>query len=159
MQASFRGDKPQWSIMKEVSEEKNSMSLSNGSLMRNTPMCVFTSELDQKIAKDIIQAEVAFTHPNQLIKDAIFIYNITIHFLLKNIDDPDRAQKAFDLAVKRSSKMKPFYDEYSESEQSVQQWLQTAIELDQAANKSVKLIKRYLPEDILNCRNSGSSAQ
>ena len=66
--------------------------------MRATPMAVFTSLLDEAEAKNCIEHEVAFLHPNQTVKDVIFSYDIAIHHLIKNPTFSTRAQDAFNLA-------------------------------------------------------------
>ena len=60
--------------------------------MRATPMAVYTSLLDESEAKQCIFDEVAFLHPNQTVKDAIFLYDIAIHHLINNPTDETRAK-------------------------------------------------------------------
>lgn len=68
--------------------------------MRCTPMAIYTSSLTNKddIQKAIF-ADVTMTHPNALVKEGILIYIQAIHFLLNNPSDPNRSEKAFELAV------------------------------------------------------------
>jgi len=70
--------------------------------MRCTPMAVFAKNLSKENARDLIESDVAMTHPNQIIKDMIYTYCITIAYLLNNPDEPDRAQNAFDMAMQES---------------------------------------------------------
>ena len=44
-------------------------------------------------------ADVEFIHSNSLVKLICYIYCSSINFLLNNPNDPDRARKAYDLAV------------------------------------------------------------
>ena len=53
--------------------------------MRSTPMVVFTASVtDAEDIKQAIIADVKMTHPNKLVQEAIWIYSIAIHHLLKN---------------------------------------------------------------------------
>lgn len=52
--------------------------------------------------KDAVEADVLFTHSNNIVQDACFLYGSCIHYLLNYVTDPMRAQKAFDLALKLS---------------------------------------------------------
>ena len=72
--------------------------MSNGSLMRITPIAVYTCKLEPKNAYDAISADVLLTHPNKACCDIIYMYCSSIHFLINNADKPDRAQLAFDEA-------------------------------------------------------------
>jgi hypothetical protein len=73
--------------------------------MRCTPLVIFTSNLEKD--EDIYNALVAdasFTHPNKQVHSSIFIYAKTIHYLLKNKNQPDIAEKSFNLALDLASK-------------------------------------------------------
>ena len=68
-------------------------------------MAVFTSSVtnDDDI-KNAILADVEMTHPNPLVKEAIWIYQCSIHYLLNNLTHPNRAENAYNLAVQMSYK-------------------------------------------------------
>jgi|APSaa5957512535_1039671.scaffolds.fasta_scaffold222429_1 ADP-ribosylglycohydrolase len=84
--------------------KNNQDSMSNGSLMRCTPLAVFTSKLPSPLnVKDTIIADVEMTHPNINVKNAIVIYVSTIHFLLNNHTDENRAKLAFEKAYHMAS--------------------------------------------------------
>ena len=100
--------------------------MSNGSLMKATPMAVFTSLLDKDQARACIEEEVSFLHPNQTVKDAIYLYSIAIHHLVNNPKDEDRAQKAFDLAYAESENMASYNCNHTRQEQSPKIWLDRA---------------------------------
>jgi ADP-ribosylglycohydrolase len=94
--------------------------------MRCTPMAVFTAGLTNK--DDIIKAilsDVKMTHPHQLVHEAIYIYQLAIHHLLNNINNPDRAQEAFNQALQSSKDLSTYPDE-QDNEQSVEIWLKLA---------------------------------
>jgi len=60
--------------------------------MRCMPLIVWASSLTRN--QDIYRAHKAdaeFTHPDVEVHDAIFIYSITIKYLLDHPNDPDRA--------------------------------------------------------------------
>ena len=78
---------------KKSAKHNNFNSLSNGSLMRCTPMVVFSSgipyynnqnfdEASFNNLYDLIKSEVEFTHPNIIVIKAVLIYTIAIHFLI-----------------------------------------------------------------------------
>ena len=63
----------------------NDKSQSNGSLMRCTPMAVFTSSVQKKEdAKNAILIDVKMTHPDKLVQEAILTYQLAIHYLLNH---------------------------------------------------------------------------
>jgi len=69
-------------------------------LMKMPTMAVWASSLETtEDFKRAIYADVEFIHSNQLIKLVCFIYSNSIRYLLNNPTDPDRAQRAFDIAV------------------------------------------------------------
>ena len=65
-------------------------------------MAIFTVNLSKENARELIESDVAMTHPNQIVKDMIYTYCITIAYLIKNATNPNRAQEAFDMAYKES---------------------------------------------------------
>ena len=68
--------------------------------MRATPLCVWAANLkDPKDLYNAHKADAEFVHPNEIVHNAIFLYSIAIQYLLNNPTDPDRAQKAFDIAM------------------------------------------------------------
>ena len=70
---------------KHHSKEKNQDSVSNGSMMRCTPMAVWSSSLQSdKDVFDAVRCDVEFTHPNRLVQEAVFIYVRAIKYLLNN---------------------------------------------------------------------------
>jgi hypothetical protein len=66
-------------------------------------MVIWTSslKLDSEIFKGV-EADASFTHSNKLVQSSIYIYTKAIHYLLNFFYDPNRAQKAFDIALKLS---------------------------------------------------------
>ena len=81
---------PNYSKTQSVSEvvqrakDKNSESLSNGALMRCTPLVVMTSQLSDEKIKKILDADVELTHPHKLVQAYVFIYAKTIQYLLND---------------------------------------------------------------------------
>ena len=68
--------------------------------MRCTPMAVFTAGLSNK--EEILAAivsDISMTHPHPLVHEAIYIYQLAIHHLLNNQNNPGRALEAFQLAT------------------------------------------------------------
>jgi hypothetical protein len=55
-------------------------------------MVVWTSSLksESEIFKGV-DADTSFTHSNKLVHSSIYLYTKAIHYLLNNINDPNRA--------------------------------------------------------------------
>ena len=61
-------------------------------------MAVFTASVtNQKDIRSAILVDVALTHPNKFVQEAVVQYCLAIHYVLNNPDDADRGQKAFDM--------------------------------------------------------------
>lgn len=78
----------------------NGESLSNGSLMRATPMAVLgagmqgmnpTKMEDYADLQEYVALDAGHTHPQKLVHDAIFLYCLAIGHLLRNPLEKDRA--------------------------------------------------------------------
>lgn len=82
--------------MMAVETPKSAESVSNGSLMRCTPLAIFTSLIeDDKKRYEVVKNDVEFTHPNPLVHESIFLYCSTIKYLILNHENEDRANGAF----------------------------------------------------------------
>ena len=115
-------------------------------------MVVFTSKLsDPDDVKKAIFADVEMTHSNPLVKEAIWIYTVVIHHLLNNPDTPDRAEAAFELALRLSQKGTEMPDLIG-VKQSVGKWLMLAAELSDMTDAKQALLLERIPADKLNCR-------
>ena len=68
---------------------KNQASSSNGSMMRCTPMAVWTSSLAEQASQveKAVSTDVSFTHPMKQVHGAILVYQSAIHVLLNNPND------------------------------------------------------------------------
>ena len=86
-------------VYKQV-DKHNITSASNGSLMRCTPIAVWGCNLSDKDLKRASEADVNFTHSQNLVKEAIFAYQLGIKYLLNNPKEKDRARNAFEYARK-----------------------------------------------------------
>ena len=144
MNESTKGKTAKWEAIVSKATEKNQNSLSNGSLMRMTPMVIFTADLqNENQIKEAIEKEAGQTHPNQLVKDCQFLYALAIHYLLKNPTDENRAQNAFDLVYKKSAQVashknagipKTFDASIERCQTSTpREWLDMAIEIEKQA--------------------------
>jgi ADP-ribosyl-[dinitrogen reductase] hydrolase len=72
--------------MVENSKTLNISSLSNGVLMRITPLAIIGISMSDEELKKNIDKECDLTHPNEIIKDVAFVYCIAIKNLLLNKD-------------------------------------------------------------------------
>ena len=57
-------DKPTQKKSSDEAYKRNRGSYSNGSLMRCTPMAIFTAKLSDENKRELIESDVAMTHPN-----------------------------------------------------------------------------------------------
>lgn len=65
------------------SKELNYNSLSNGVLMRISPIAIYSLKLNIQDMTSVINQECALTHPNGIIYDSAFAYCTAIKYLLK----------------------------------------------------------------------------
>ena len=74
--------------------------------MRCMPHAIFGANLVKagkfKELKELVTGEAKFVHYNKLVHESIFVYIAATAHLLNNMDDPNRSQAAFDLALKLS---------------------------------------------------------
>ena len=119
--------------------------------MRITPLAVWASSFDLEDIKKAVIEDVQFTHPNQLVQEAVFIYCATIKYLL---EQKDVDNKTGDEAVKFALDVCEHHAKYEDPEtnQSVQKWIELSEQLEQRALKTGDLVMSPLPEDLLNCR-------
>jgi ADP-ribosyl-[dinitrogen reductase] hydrolase len=76
---------------KHVTEFLN-QSKSNGSLMRCTPTAVYCHLFeDRGMVRDVVSKDVQFTHSNQVVKDAVYLYCLAIGLLVKYGGEEARA--------------------------------------------------------------------
>jgi ADP-ribosyl-[dinitrogen reductase] hydrolase len=68
------------------SEELNMSSLSNGVLMRAAPLGSLATKMSSEALKIIVDQECDLTHPNPIVKDAVYIYCQAIKYCLKGLD-------------------------------------------------------------------------
>ena len=91
----------------ERAQQFNSSTKSNGSLMRCMPHAIFGANLTKagkfKELKELVSGEARFVHYNKIVHEAIFVYIAAVTHLLNNMDDVNRSQAAFDLALKLST--------------------------------------------------------
>lgn len=83
--------------MIENSIAVNSSSLSNGVLMRIAPLGIYGMYISDTELKTYVDEECNLTHPNEIIKDAAFIYCIAIKYLLLNKSRKDVYEMCYNL--------------------------------------------------------------
>jgi len=75
----------------------NKKSLSNGSMMRCTPMAVWASGIENiQLFKSVVFEEARFTHSNIIAQQAAFAYELGIKYLLNHPNDKARGKAAFE---------------------------------------------------------------
>jgi ADP-ribosyl-[dinitrogen reductase] hydrolase len=85
--------------MVENSNSLNSFSLSNGVLMRISPLGVYGIFIDDDDLKEYVNKECDLTHPNEIIKDASYIYCIAIKYLILNKERSEVFNLCYSLAM------------------------------------------------------------
>jgi len=79
---------------------KSINSQSNGALMRITPLCIWTSKLSLPEMMRAVREETRLTHPNKTAQNVSIAYVHTIHHLLNNPGESEKAyQKCKDLVI------------------------------------------------------------
>ena len=68
--------------MIENSQKLNQTSLSNGVLMRCSPIGIMALQIKKAALKEIVNQECDLTHPNPIVKDAVFIYCLAIKYAI-----------------------------------------------------------------------------
>ena len=92
-----RKESTNYKDMIENSNLLNLSSLSNGVLMRITPLAIYSLYISDTELKTYVNEECDLTHPNPIIKDASYIYCIAIKYLLLNKNRKDVYNMCVDL--------------------------------------------------------------
>lgn len=85
--------------MMENSMAVNSSSLSNGVLMRVAPLGAYGIYISDTELKNYVNQECDLTHPNEIVKDAAYVYCIAIKYLLLNKDRKDIHNMCYNLVA------------------------------------------------------------
>lgn len=93
-------ESPRARQVKEISLKINESNMSNGALVRVPPLAIWstTLESDEDVKRAII-CDVELTHPNKTAQDMVFVYAMSMRFLLNNFEMKDRAYRAYELAL------------------------------------------------------------
>ena len=62
-------------------------------------MIVWASELNEEDFCNAIRADTEITHPNKVVQEAEIAFCLSVRYLLINRNDPQRALKAFNVAI------------------------------------------------------------
>lgn len=81
------------------SKELNSTSLSNGVLMRVTPIGVLGLKIKDKPLRRVVNQECDLTHPNKIVKDAVYMYVLAIKYTLQGMSKKD----VYDLLLRKTT--------------------------------------------------------
>jgi ADP-ribosyl-[dinitrogen reductase] hydrolase len=113
--------------------------MSNGSLMRRTPLAVWAAEIDDiEIHRRVIAADTTLTHSSPVVNDANFIYSQAIAHLIKNSDDSNKFIDAFDKAYGLASTFATSVEKSKNTEHSAKLWLEIAREQFEAFRAGAK---------------------
>ena len=85
---SLFAQKPSFNYRDMMNNSKalNGNSLSNGVLMRITPIALYSLKIKDKELKMIVLKECNLTHPNPIVKDSAYIYCLAIKYILLGVD-------------------------------------------------------------------------
>ena len=123
--------------------KKGSKSISNGSMMRVTPLAVWCSNLSNKEIEMAVTADASFTHSNPLVHNIITVYCIGIKCLIQNAKAPSRAQLAYNAALEYA--FKPGVDE------NLKSYLQESYDL-----LGKEAVSGFLTVKTYKCQERGS---
>ena len=104
---------PKPSQAREAALRWNAKSLSNGSLMRITPLAVWGQNLSDEDLSKAAKEDTTLVHSNPLMSEMISIYCIAIKILIQNCDKKDRVKIAMEGAqdFANSSETKQWLEE------------------------------------------------
>jgi len=89
---SAKSSNPNAKLVRHKAEELNKTSSSNGSLMRITPMAIYSSKIeDPKLYELAIRSETSLTHSNLNIQQACVCYCLAIRTLISTLGDRKKA--------------------------------------------------------------------
>lgn len=87
------------SEVKKAALANNLESISNGSLMIISPLALWASEIsDAELFRQKIDEIVELIHPNEVVKEAVYLHCLAIKHLVQNPYDSARGLRAFSLA-------------------------------------------------------------
>ena len=95
-------DKPRAVNPRTSAHSWNMNSLSNGSLMKVTPLAVWCQNLTPSEVALAIKEDVTIMHPNPFMSQLITGYALSIKYLINNPNEVGRGRKAFEVAVELS---------------------------------------------------------
>lgn len=90
-----RKDIPREQLLEYTKKNLKKISISNGSMMRSTPIAVYSHMMSKEMLRQISAADVNMTHHMSCVIDAVYLYQYAIGKLIKHADDPDRAVTVF----------------------------------------------------------------
>ena len=69
--------------------------------MRVTPLAVWAAECDDPaVHHELIKSDTELSHGSPLVHDVCYVYSATIAFLIRNANEPNRFNSAFEYANK-----------------------------------------------------------
>ena len=68
--------------------------MSNGSMMKATPIAIWSRKLNLDDLFTVVQQDTTVTHSTKAISELITAYCLIIHTLIEKVDQPNRAQLA-----------------------------------------------------------------
>lgn len=120
-------DDCKWSTSRNMASQYKSMS--NGGLMRMTPLAVWASNVsDPSKHLQLVQTDQCMTHSNLLIQLAAFFYSYAIHVLIKYREKPNRAYIAYNACLQLSKRSPYDFSDYKEGA-DIKRWLALAEKL------------------------------
>ena len=85
--AAANPDKPNAPVIRQRASKFNTKSLSNGCLMRITPLIFWARDLKEECFAKVIREDVILTHSNVVAQEATIVYSIAIKHLINSPGD------------------------------------------------------------------------
>ena len=86
-------DKPNPDTLRKRSIKFNKDSLSNGCMMRITPLIFWARNLDDATFVQVIREDIKLTHSSPVAQDAVIVYGLAIRSLIHNPGNRELAYK------------------------------------------------------------------
>ena len=103
----------------------------NGSLMRCTPIAVYSHLLSAEDLHKVVVADVSFTHCHQNVISSVYLYCYAIGRLIKYAGNADRATLAFEQTFNLCKK---------NCTVEVMQWLELSVSFDKAGKWDIEVL-------------------
>ncbi|MHA2503739.1 MAG: ADP-ribosylglycohydrolase family protein [Candidatus Kariarchaeaceae archaeon] len=100
----------------------NRGSKANGSMMRMTPLAVWSRNLSRKEQKEMFRSDTKLTHPNRTLQDACGVYGVAIGELVKTGDIDHSLHEANEVALDALTEVDSWFEESQKEDFNLDQF-------------------------------------